>query len=222
MKRVAFASLRKAVIFRSKRNLVQGREFSEMLKKTLNAYHNRAIATQDVIEELIKLAKQMSAATQRGVDFGLNDDETAFYTALAVNDSAVEAMGKDELKVIAAELVTQVRKLFRWSIKPQKSQPIHLRRSLDRRMRTGYRDGRTPGPSSDGKSGFFLRGGSATLVFRHARSPARGLRFEDRRQRDFQPPGCGDELDAQELSLADADGPRLLRHRAHGDRRFPL
>ena len=95
---------------RSKRNLVQSREFSEMLKKTLNAYHNRAIATQEVIEELIKLAKQMSAANQRGVDLGLNDDEVAFYDALAANDSAVEAMGKDELKVIATELVTQVRK----------------------------------------------------------------------------------------------------------------
>ncbi len=48
---------------RSKRNLVQSREFSEMLKKTLNSYHNRAIATQEVIGELIKLAKEMSAAT---------------------------------------------------------------------------------------------------------------------------------------------------------------
>jgi type I restriction enzyme, R subunit len=95
---------------RSKRNLVQSREFSEMLKNTLNAYHNRAIATQEIIEELIQLAKQMSAANQRGVDLGLNDDEVAFYDALAANDSAVEAMGKDELKVIATELVTQVRK----------------------------------------------------------------------------------------------------------------
>ncbi len=63
-----------------------------------------------MIEELINLAKEMSAATQRGVDLGLNDDEVAFYDALAANNSAVEAMGKDELKVIAAELVTQVRK----------------------------------------------------------------------------------------------------------------
>ena len=47
---------------RSKRNIVQSREFSEMLKKTLNAYHNRAIATQEVIEGLIKRAKEMSAA----------------------------------------------------------------------------------------------------------------------------------------------------------------
>ncbi len=81
-----------------------------MLKATLNKYHNRAIATQEIIEELIQLARQMSAATQRGVDLGLTDDEVAFYDALAANDSAVEAMGDDKLKVIAAELVTQVRK----------------------------------------------------------------------------------------------------------------
>ena len=81
-----------------------------MLKKTLSAYHNRAIATQEVIEELIKLAKQLSEADHRGVDLGLNDDEVAFYDALAANNSALEVMGKEELKVIATELVTRVRK----------------------------------------------------------------------------------------------------------------
>ncbi|MEY3481286.1 MAG: Type restriction enzyme protein, partial [Verrucomicrobiota bacterium] len=95
---------------RSRRNFVQSQSFSEKLKKTLNAYHNRAIATQEVIDELIKLAKEMEAATKRGEDMGLNDDEVAFYDALASNESAVKAMGNDELKVIAAELVTQVRK----------------------------------------------------------------------------------------------------------------
>lgn len=93
---------------RAKRNVVQARMFSEMLKKTLNAYHNRAIATQEVIEELIRLAKDMHAATRRGEDLGLNDDEIAFYDALAMNESAVQAMGIAELKVIAAELVTAV------------------------------------------------------------------------------------------------------------------
>ena len=95
---------------RSKRNLVQSHLFSEKLKKTLNAYHNRAIATQEVIEELIKLAKEMDAASKRGEDLGLTDDEIAFYDALAANKSAVEAMGDAKLKVIAAELITQVRK----------------------------------------------------------------------------------------------------------------
>jgi type I restriction enzyme R subunit len=102
--------LKDEIKVRSARNLVQSRIFSEMLTRTLNAYHNRAIATQEVIEELIKLAKDMSAATQRGEDLGLNDNEIAFYDALAANESAVKAMGVPELKVIAAELVTAVRK----------------------------------------------------------------------------------------------------------------
>ena len=95
---------------RSKRNLVQSQLFSEKLKQTLNAYHNRAIATQEVIEELIKLAKEMDTAGKRGENLGLTDDEIAFYDALAANESAVQAMGDDKLKLIAAELITQVRK----------------------------------------------------------------------------------------------------------------
>lgn len=95
---------------RSRRNLVQSRVFSEKLRQTLNAYHNRAISTMHVIEELIKLAKELDAATKRGEALGLSDDEVAFYDALAANESAVIAMGDDKLKVIAAELITQVRK----------------------------------------------------------------------------------------------------------------
>ena len=102
--------LRDEIKGRTRRNLVQSRAFSEMLKKSLNAYHNRAIATQEVIEELIRLAKEMREAVNRGADMGLNDDEIAFYDALAMNASAVQVMGMDELKVIAVELVTAVRK----------------------------------------------------------------------------------------------------------------
>ncbi len=95
---------------RSRRNLVQSQVFSEKLKKALNAYHNRAITTAEVIEELIALAKELDAATKRGESLGLTDDEVAFYDALAANDSAVQAMGDAKLKVIAAELITQVKK----------------------------------------------------------------------------------------------------------------
>ncbi|WP_395743441.1 type I restriction endonuclease subunit R [Prosthecobacter sp.] len=95
---------------RSKRNLVQSQVFSEKLKRTLNAYHNRAISTMQIIDELIKLAKDLDAATKRGEDLGLTDDEVAFYDALSANNSAVQAMGDAKLKVIAAELITQVKK----------------------------------------------------------------------------------------------------------------
>ncbi len=121
---------------RAKRNLVQSQLFSEKLKKTLNAYHNRAIATQEVIDELIKLAKEMDAATKRGVDMGLTDDEVAFYDALAVNDSAVQAMGDKQLKVIAAELITQVRKsvTIDWTLRESARAKIRVivRRILNR------------------------------------------------------------------------------------------
>lgn len=95
---------------RSARNVVQGRQFSEMLKTTLNAYHNRAISTMEVIEELIKLAKGIEAASKRGESLGLSPDEIAFYDALAANDSAVKVMGTNELKLIAIELAMQIRK----------------------------------------------------------------------------------------------------------------
>jgi len=63
-----------------------------------------------VIKELIKLAKDLDAATKRGENLGLTDDDIAFYDALATNDSAVQAMGDAKLKVIAAELISQVKK----------------------------------------------------------------------------------------------------------------
>ena len=91
---------------RSKHNLVQSQLFSEKLSKTLNSYHNRAISTMEVIEELIRLAKEVQAAGNRE---GLTKDEWAFYDALATSDSAKDAMGDDKLKVIAAELISKVR-----------------------------------------------------------------------------------------------------------------
>ena len=94
----------------SSRNVVQGRAFSERLKKTLNAYHNRAIATQEVIEELIRLAREIDQAKRRGQILNLSEEELAFYDALAANESAVETMSNKELQVIATELVSSVRK----------------------------------------------------------------------------------------------------------------
>lgn len=94
---------------RRPRNIVQAKTFSDMLQKTLNCYHNRAIETHEIIEELIKLSREVRAAALRGEQLGLNDDEITFCDALAQNESAIEAMGDERLKVIATELVTKVR-----------------------------------------------------------------------------------------------------------------
>ena len=112
-KNVAVELLRKLlsdeIKVRHRQNVIQSRKFSEMLQTTLNSYHNRAITSLEVIQEMIDLAKDLRDAAKRGEELGLNDDEKCFYDALAMNDSAMQAMGIDELKVIATELVTSVR-----------------------------------------------------------------------------------------------------------------
>ena len=95
---------------RSSKNVVQARSFAEMLEQTIRKYQNRTIEAAQVIEELIKLAKEMREAHQRGEDLGMSDDEIAFYDALEVNDSAVKVLGDETLKTIAHELVEAVRR----------------------------------------------------------------------------------------------------------------
>jgi type I restriction enzyme R subunit len=63
---------------RTRTSLVKSRQFSEMLEAAVRKYHNRAVETAQVIEELIGLAKDMKAANRRGEDIGLNDSELAF------------------------------------------------------------------------------------------------------------------------------------------------
>jgi type I restriction enzyme R subunit len=94
---------------RSRRNVVQGRIFSEMLEQALRRYQNRAIETAKVIEELLQLAKDMRQAEERGEKLGLSNDEVAFYDALETSDSAVKVLGDETLRTIARELVATVR-----------------------------------------------------------------------------------------------------------------
>ncbi|WP_022852665.1 type I restriction endonuclease subunit R [Thermodesulfatator atlanticus] len=94
---------------RRRKNLVQARKFSELLEKTIRRYHNRAISTIEVIEELIKLAKEMREAYRRGEKLGLSEEELAFYDALETNDSAVKVLGDETLRKLARELVKTVR-----------------------------------------------------------------------------------------------------------------
>jgi type I restriction enzyme R subunit len=101
--------LRGEIRSRGRKNVVQARSFAEMLEQTIRRYQNRAIEAAQVIEELIKLAKDMRAANARGDALGLTEDEVAFYDALEANDSAVKVLGDETLRMIARELVSTVR-----------------------------------------------------------------------------------------------------------------
>jgi type I restriction enzyme R subunit len=112
-KNLALEALRKlindGIRSRSKANVVQTKAFSERLEDAVARYHANAITTAEVLQELIQLAKDIRAARQRGEEAGLSDEEIAFYDALAENESAVQMMGDDKLKLIAHELLMSLR-----------------------------------------------------------------------------------------------------------------
>jgi type I restriction enzyme R subunit len=112
-KNLALEALRKlindGIRSRSKANVVQTKAFSERLEDAVARYHANAITTAEVLQELIQLAKDIRAARQRGEEQGLSEDEIAFYDALAENESAIQMMGDDKLKLIAHELLVSLR-----------------------------------------------------------------------------------------------------------------
>jgi len=95
---------------RFRENVVQNKKFSDLLMQSLNKYHNRAIETVQVIEELVKMAKDFGQAARHGEDLGLNKEEVAFYDALETNEASVRDLGDDTLKKIAIELTDSLRK----------------------------------------------------------------------------------------------------------------
>ena len=97
--------LRGELVTYRRKNVVQSRSFAEMLEQALVRYRNRTVEAAQVIEELIELAHEMREANARGERLGFSHDELAFYDALATNDSAVQVLGDEQLRLIARELV---------------------------------------------------------------------------------------------------------------------
>ena len=100
-------------------NVIQEKKFSDLLVNTIKRYQNRAIETAQVMEELCDMAKKFKEAVNRGEELGLNDDELAFYDALANNEASVKELGDEILKKIAHELTEKLRKNVSvdWSVR---------------------------------------------------------------------------------------------------------
>ncbi|MGA3407028.1 MAG: DUF3387 domain-containing protein [Candidatus Bathyarchaeia archaeon] len=112
-KNLAFEALKKLlndeIRFISKKNIVQGKSFMDMLDKTIKRYTNKSVEAAQVIEELIELARKVREEKNRGKQQNMTDDEIAFYDALGVNDSAVQVLGNETLRKIALELTQMIR-----------------------------------------------------------------------------------------------------------------
>lgn len=101
--------LRDEIKARARSNVVQEKKYGDRLLETLRKYHNRAIETAQVIEELIQMAKEFQAVLEREAALGLGQDEIAFYDALANNENAVRELGDEVLKKIAIEITEKLR-----------------------------------------------------------------------------------------------------------------
>lgn len=122
-KNVALEVLRKLlndeIKSRTRTNLVQGKSLMEMLENSIKKYHNKILTAAEVIEELIKLGKEIQEMDKEPKEMGLSEFEYAFYTAVANNKSAMELMQKDKLRELAIVLFDRVRQnaSIDWTIK---------------------------------------------------------------------------------------------------------
>lgn len=91
-------------------NVVKSEKFSEILQEAMNRYLNGMLTNEQVIEELLNLAKQIAAAHQEGQELGLTADELAFYDALTKPQAVKDFYENAELIAITKELAESLRK----------------------------------------------------------------------------------------------------------------
>jgi type I restriction enzyme R subunit len=117
---------------RTRKNLIQSRKLSEMLESAIKKYQNNLLTAAQVIEELVKLAKDIRESDKRGEVLNLNEAELAFYDALANNDSAREVLGDKQLAAIAIEVFRSVKgnATIDWTL--MESARARLRRGVKR------------------------------------------------------------------------------------------
>lgn len=117
---------------RIRKNFIQSRKLSEMLESAIKKYQNNLLTSAQVIEELICIAKDIRESDKRGHALNLNENELAFYDALANSESAKEVLGDKQLAMIAMEVLKSVKgnATIDWTLK--ENVRARLRRDVKR------------------------------------------------------------------------------------------
>jgi type I restriction enzyme R subunit len=112
-KNIAFELLRKLlndeVKIRRRKNMAQGKRFSEMLESVIKRYHNDQIDTAQVIQELSEIAEEMKLEDKKAGDIGLTPEEYAFYSVLSENEST-KFLEDQKMKELIHVIVDTIRK----------------------------------------------------------------------------------------------------------------
>ena len=91
-------------------NVVKSEKFSDIIQRTINSYLNGMLSNEEVIQELLNLAKQIKLAKEAGNQLGLTDEEMAFYDALTKPEAIHDFYHNDELINLTKELTETLRK----------------------------------------------------------------------------------------------------------------
>ena len=83
---------------------------SEIMQSAMNRYLNGMLTNEEVIQEMLNLAKQIRQAKEAGEELGLTADELAFYDAITKPQAIKDFYENEELIAITKELADTLRK----------------------------------------------------------------------------------------------------------------
>ena len=135
-KNVAFEALKRLIKERVRAyqctSVVKARKFSELMQGTLNAYLNGMLSNAEVIEELVKMAKEMMADRDEATKLGLSDEEMAFYDAITKPQAVKDFYNNDQLVAISRELTDAMRSNATIDWQKKESARAGMRRAIKR------------------------------------------------------------------------------------------
>ena len=116
-------------------NLVKSEKFSEIIQSAMNKYLNGLLTNEEVIAELLKLAKDIAKAHEEGEALGLSQDELAFYDAITKPQAIKDFYEHKELIAITKELTEMLRKNRTIDWQKKESARAGMRRLVKRLLR---------------------------------------------------------------------------------------
>lgn len=142
-KNVAVESLKRLIKERvrayQRTSVVKAQKFSDMLQGTLNSYLNGMLTNAEVIEELVKMAKDMMRDRTDAEKLGLNDEEMAFYDAITKPEAVKDFYNNDQLVSITRELTETLQRSATIDWQKKESARAGMRRAIKRLLnKYGY------------------------------------------------------------------------------------
>ena len=102
--------LAEKVALYQKTNIVQSEKFSDLLNRSLSNYLKGLLTNEEVIQELLQLAKDIASADSAANELGLTPEEKSFYDALTKPQAVHDFYSNEELVAMTKELTDSLRK----------------------------------------------------------------------------------------------------------------